>query len=133
MSDRPPYSYDREGDLSRYRSVFDAIERRAIPEVWPPRIEAGLLFVFVHAEDGTPSRWQGWPYTRFAAVECARELTTSQLTSNVFATADTDILSRARRWRIQRGGAAGESCFRYSDLVDALSEYRRLTAGIGAG
>ena len=43
MNGRPPHSYDREGDLSHYRSVFEAIERRVIPEVVVTRITPYLL------------------------------------------------------------------------------------------
>lgn len=43
MNGRPPHSYDREGDLSHYRSVFEAIERRVIPEVVITRVTPYLL------------------------------------------------------------------------------------------
>ncbi|MFH5228137.1 hypothetical protein [Antrihabitans spumae] len=43
MNGRPPHSYDREGDLSHYRSVFEAIERRVIPEVVITRLTPYLL------------------------------------------------------------------------------------------
>lgn len=48
MNGRPPHSYDREGDLSHYRSVFEAIERRVIPEVVITRLTP-YLFVLVSA------------------------------------------------------------------------------------
>ncbi|KSU51840.1 hypothetical protein AS181_23550 [Gordonia sp. SGD-V-85] len=48
VNGRPPHSYDREGDLSHYRSVFEAIERRVIPEVVITRLTP-YLFVLVSA------------------------------------------------------------------------------------
>ncbi|WP_241257131.1 hypothetical protein [Rhodococcus sp. KRD162] len=108
MSDRPPHSHDREGDLSHYRSVFEAIERRVIPEVVITRLTPHLLVLASAAVAGIVLPHTGAAHGYDVLLRTARaDAESAGVLATLFTAFSVTFTVRWPRSRVWFGGSVG--------------------------